>query len=377
MSEEILFTGPPAASLPEVLIFTILWPDARHAHPHVKTTTKITVRPSFCGAPPPCSLYSRRCPICSATPLSNSRSLTAQPFLRLILLVLAVAVAALAILREEIPIAILPGLAALLIIGETFSTMGTSPAAQAPPDRAGYLHVYTQNIGMESPEEFIGLLASGDFDVVLMQEAYLGHRKGWEVLAKQLGYHIYFQVLRRDAGMACLVMSKTPIQILPAVRALSWARQIRYFPRVRINYEKVPVDLYTVHLESLPLVQGGRVLFGSSKLRLQQSEILAREIAATNHPVILGGDLNSTPIYRSNRPLRDLLNDAWTEAGFGFGYTYHTSLPFARIDAVLHKGFRTVFAEVIKVSNSDHRGLHVVLESARYFFCACGAKKFI
>jgi vancomycin resistance protein VanJ len=291
--------------------------------------------------------------------------LAAQPFLRLILLVLAVAVAALAILRKEIPIAILPSLAALLIIGETFSTMGTSPAAQAPPDRAGYLHVYTQNIGMESPEEFIGLLASGDFDVVLMQEAYLGHRKGWEVLAKQLGYHIYFQVLRRDAGMACLVMSKTPIQILPAVRALSWARQIRYFPRVRINYEKVPVDLYTVHLESLPLVQGGRVLFGSSKLRLQQSEILAREIAATNHPVILGGDLNSTPIYRSNRPLRDLLNDAWTEAGFGFGYTYHASLPFARIDAVLHKGFRTVSAEVIKVSNSDHRGLHVVLESAR------------
>ena len=105
--------------------------------------------------------------------------LAAQLFLRLILLVLAVAVAALAILRKEIPIAILPGLAALLIIGETFSTMGTSPAAQAPPDRVGYLHVYTQNIGMESPEEFIGLLASGDFDVVLMQEAYLGHRKGW------------------------------------------------------------------------------------------------------------------------------------------------------------------------------------------------------
>ena len=282
--------------------------------------------------------------------------LAAQPFLCLILLVLAVAVAALAIL---------PGLAALLIIGEIFSTMGTSPAAQAPPDRVGYLHVYTQNIGMESPEEFIGLLASGDFDVVLMQEAYLRHRKGWEVLAKQLGYHIYFQVLRRDAGMACLVMSKTPIQILPAVRALSWARQIRNFPRVRINYKKVPVDLYTVHLESLPLVQGGRVLFGSSKLRLQQSEILAREIAATNHPVILGGDLNSTPIYRSNRPLRDLLNDAWTEAGFGFGHTYHASLPFARIDAVLHKGFRTVSAEVIKVSNSDHRGLHVVLEAAR------------
>ena len=291
--------------------------------------------------------------------------LAAQPFLRLILLVLAIAVAALAILREEIPIAILPALAALLILGETFTTMGTSPGAKAPVDRAGYLHVYTQNIGMESPEEFIGVLADGDFDLVLLQEAYLGHKKVWDVLAQQLGYHIYFQVLRRDAGMGGLVMSKTPMQILPSVRTRSWARQIRYFPRVRIKYEDVPVDIYTVHLESLPLVQGGRVLFGSSQLRLQQAEILAGEIAATDHPVILGGDLNSTPIYRSNRPLRDLLTDAWADAGFGFGYTYHASLPFARIDVVLHKGFRTVSAEVVKVSNSDHRGLHVVLESSR------------
>lgn len=291
--------------------------------------------------------------------------LAAQPFLRLILLVFAIAVAALAILREEFPIAILPALAALLILGETWTTMGTSPGAAIPPDRAGYIHVYTQNIGMESPEEFIDILATGDFDIVLLQEVYIVHKKGWDVLASQLGYHSYFQLLRRDAGLGGLFMSKYPIQPLPAVRTRSWARQIRYFPRIRIEYEQVPIDIYTVHLESLPLVEGGRVLFGSSKLRLHQTEIIAQEIAATKHPVILGGDLNSTPIYRSNRPLRDLLNDSWTEAGFGFGYTYHASLPFARIDAVLHKGFRTVSAEVVKVSNSDHRGLHVVLQSAR------------
>ena len=215
--------------------------------------------------------------------------LAAQPFLRLILLVLSIAVAALAVLREEIPIAILPAVAALLLVGETFTTMGTSPSAHAPQDRVGYLHVYTQNIGMKSPEEFVGMISSGDFDVVLLQEAYISHSGGWEVLAQQLGYHFYFQILRRDAGMGSLVMSKYPIQPLPSIRAQSWARQIRYFPRVRIRYEESPVDIYNVHLESLPLVQGERLLFGSSKLRLQQAEILAQEITATNHPVILGG----------------------------------------------------------------------------------------
>ena len=85
-------------------------------------------------------------------------------------------------------------------------------------------------------------------------------------------------------------------------------------------------------------------------------EILLTGPPATSLPEVLIFTI------RSNRPL---LNEAWTEAGFGFGYTYHASLPFARIDAVLHKGFRTVSAEVVKVSNSDHRGLHVVLESIR------------
>ncbi|MEE3259718.1 MAG: endonuclease/exonuclease/phosphatase family protein, partial [Candidatus Latescibacterota bacterium] len=183
--------------------------------------------------------------------------------------------------------------------------MGSSPSASAPPDRVGYLHVYTQNIGMESPEEFIGMLASGDFDLVFLQEAYIAHQKGWEVLANQLGYHLHFQILRRDAGMGGLIMSKYPMQALPSIRTRSWARHIRYFPRVRIKWEQVPIDLYTIHLESLPLVQGGRMLFGSAKIRLRQAEILAREIERTNYPVILAGDLNSTPIYRSNRPLRD------------------------------------------------------------------------
>ncbi len=243
--------------------------------------------------------------------------------------------------------------------------MGSSPSASAPPDRVGYLHVYTQNIGMESPEEFIGMLASGDFDLVFLQEAYIAHQKGWEVLANQLGCHLHFQILRRDAGMGGLIMSKYPMQALPSIRTRSWGRHIRYFPRVRIKWEQVPIDLYTIHLESLPLVQGGRMLFGSAKLRLRQAEILAREIEHTNYPVILAGDLNSTPIYRSNRPLRDLLNDAWIEAGWGFGYTDHAALPFARIDHVLHRGFRTVSAEIVKVSNSDDRGLHVVLAPAR------------
>ena len=57
----------------------------------------------------------------------------------------------------------------------------------------------------------------------------------------------------------------------------------------------------------------------------------------------------------------DLLYDAWEQGGFGLGFTYHASLPIARIDAILHWGFQSEYAEVIKVSGSDHRGIYAAL----------------
>ena len=297
--------------------------------------------------------------------LIETEVFAAQPFLRLILALFACVFAVLAMMWQKPLVALVALLATLVLFGQTWATMGWSIGADLPPQRAGYLHVYSQNIGMDSPEEFIGLIAQGDFDLILLQEVYVGHKKGWEVLADKLGYHFNFQILRRDAGMGGFFMSKYPMTVLPPLRTRSWARHIRYLPRVQILYVKVPIDIYNVHLESLPLVEGSRMLFGSSRLRRQQAELLAREIAAAGHPVILGGDLNSTPLYYSNRPLLDLLTDSWAEAGWGFGFTYHASLPFARIDYVLHRGFRTVIAEVVDIAASDHRGLHVVLEPAR------------
>jgi len=88
---------------------------------------------------------------------------------------------------------------------------------------------------------------------------------------------------------------------------------------------------------------------------------LARVIAATSVPVIVAGDLNATPLYPSTRPLRRRLTDAWTEAGFGMGFTYPAALPLSRIDALLQRGLRTATATVVRLSDSDHRGLHLAL----------------
>lgn len=285
----------------------------------------------------------------------------AQPLLRLLMLLGAGACAALALYRIEYIAAILPSICFVFLLFETWGSIGQAPMNDVPAGRSRYLHVYSQNIGMESPEEFIGLLASGKYDLVLLQEAYVGHRKGWEVLAEQLGYEHSFHMLRSDAGMGVFFMSKMPMKPLPAVAAQSWGRTVRQLPGVQIEFRKKKVDVYAVHLESLPLVEGKRMIMGSSALRRNQAEVLAAVIEDSSR-VIVAGDFNAAPLYRSAEPLRDLLDDAWVEGGWGFGFTYHASFAFARIDAILQDGFDCEYAEVVKVSGSDHRGLYAVLE---------------
>ncbi len=285
----------------------------------------------------------------------------AQPMLRLFMLLAAGLLAGLAAYRLEYIAAALPGLCFLFLLFETGSHIGLAPFADAPADHRKHLHVYSQNIGMESPEGFIGLLAPGTYDLVLLQEVYVGHRKGWEVLAEQLDYEHYYHILRSDAGMGAFFMSRTPMQPLPILSVQSWGRKPRYFPGVQIEFDGQKTDVYSIHLESLPLVEGQRMIMGGSALRKNQAQVLREAAATSPHHIIIAGDFNAAPLYASAQPLRDLLDDVWEEGGFGFGFTYHASLPLARIDHILQRGFSADYAEVIKASDSDHRGIYAVL----------------
>jgi len=283
----------------------------------------------------------------------------AQPLLRLVLLLVAVLLVVLALRRSAFHLLPLPGLALLFLLWETGSSIGLSPFADPAPENA--LEIYSQNIGSQPPSAFADWLVEHPVDLLLLQEVYSGHRAAWARLADDLGYQMLFQPLREDAGMGGLILSRLPLTRLAPVSAPTWGRKTRYFARARIEYRGQPIEIYTVHLESLPLVEGTRVLFGSSQLRRIQAELLARVIAATSVPVIVAGDLNATPLYPSTRPLRRRLTDAWTEAGFGMGFTYPAALPLSRIDALLQRGLRTATATVVRLSDSDHRGLHLAL----------------
>jgi len=138
---------------------------------------------------------------------------------------------------------------------------------------------------------------------------------------------------------------------------------------VRIGTDTVRI--ITTHLQSFGLeeaeVQGlkdpnpevsRRLLYKLRKgyqLREHQAVMAARLVRESPHPVIVCGDLNTTPVSATYFTVRGHLQDAFLKKGAGLGRTYTRYAPTLRIDYIFVdprldvKGF-----EVLHIRASDH-----------------------
>ena len=89
--------------------------------------------------------------------------------------------------------------------------------------------------------------------------------------------------------------------------------------------------------------------------RARQAEVLKTQINRSQYPVIVAGDFNDTPVSYSYRKIRDGLNDAFVNSGYGAGFTYKGNYPANRIDYILYdNSLESKYFEIIKVRFSDH-----------------------
>jgi endonuclease/exonuclease/phosphatase family metal-dependent hydrolase len=107
------------------------------------------------------------------------------------------------------------------------------------------------------------------------------------------------------------------------------------------------VSVFNTHLEST-----------SWEMRLQQATAVRGPVAATPHPVVVGGDLNATPGSAPLGVARGFLRDAWTDAGAGAAATSPARRPRKRIDYLLYAPpIRVTEAVVMPHLVSDHRAV--------------------
>jgi len=110
--------------------------------------------------------------------------------------------------------------------------------------------------------------------------------------------------------------------------------------RCTLQFGATPVVLYDVHLMTpryalSSFAENGADGVGSveqnAAVRMHEAAGLADHVRTMNGPIILAGDLNSPIQTRAcDSLLAAGLRDAFTEAGWGYGYTYGQSTPFRR-----------------------------------------------
>ena len=91
------------------------------------------------------------------------------------------------------------------------------------------------------------------------------------------------------------------------------------------------------------------------RARAWEVDRIVERLKREDLPVIVCGDLNSTPHNWVMGRFSSILRDAFGEAGRGWGMTYHTRMPVFRIDYVLvSEHWDIVSADVVDAYLSDH-----------------------
>lgn len=142
-----------------------------------------------------------------------------------------------------------------------------------------------------------------------------------------------------------------------------------------IKRGKDTIRVYSIHLQSIKITpdvheideniqgvsqnQSKRILRRMStsfKSQQNQAEIIKKHKLECKYPVIICGDMNNSPYSFVYRSIKGDLNDAFEEAGSGFGETYSFKYYPARIDYIFSDKKFVVkqFSSFSEFRNSDH-----------------------
>lgn len=200
------------------------------------------------------------------------------------------------------------------------------------------------------------LLRDAKPDIVVLQE---WHEKNQSAVLAEPGWHI-----RRTYSL--MLASRFPIRKTTLLGKHSM-RPEGLVERCELDTPAGITTLFSLHLASPRLglsqvaekgEEGASSIETNSDLRWRQSEFIARQAEKVQGPLLLAGDFNTTSESLLFRRTWDGYTDAFTAAGWGWGYTFKTRILGTRIDHILlGKGWRCTQCWVGPFVGSPHRPL--------------------
>ncbi|WP_051944499.1 endonuclease/exonuclease/phosphatase family protein [Streptacidiphilus rugosus] len=129
---------------------------------------------------------------------------------------------------------------------------------------------------------------------------------------------------------------------------IGWTRALR----ATVDSPNGPLAVYVAHMPSVRVKFDGGF---TANQRNHSAEALGE--ALTREPlkrVLLLGDLNGTMNDRALAPITMQLRSAQGSAGDGFGFSWPSSFPTARIDQIMSRGITPTSAWTLPQTGSDH-----------------------
>jgi endonuclease/exonuclease/phosphatase family metal-dependent hydrolase len=251
-----------------------------------------------------------------------------------------------------------------------FASLSTMAAEQLPAGTNTF-RVMTYNIhhgegldGKIDLERIASLIRSNRADIVAVQEVDKG--------VARTARRDFPAELAKLTGMSCLFSNNFSYQggeygnaILSRFPVLAVTNHL--LPRVITN-ESRGVLQATLQLQSGPVLFMA-THFGAHRDeadRLASADFVQKLIqSGPALPVILAGDFNAVPSSETIRRLRKVLEDAWSVAGQGEGFSFPVNPPVKRIDYIWYvprRGLHPVRAQVGYSDASDHLPVWVDFE---------------
>ncbi|MEE9462560.1 MAG: endonuclease/exonuclease/phosphatase family protein, partial [Bacteroidales bacterium] len=230
-------------------------------------------------------------------------------------------------------------------------------------------------------KEIVSFIRDEDPDLLCFQEFrsydYAGYRERdvYDKLDHLPDRHIRYAATNTNFGYGIATFSRYPI-IHKGRVPLEYRYSICIYSDILMDQDTFRV--YNCHLQSVNLDSEQYQILDSLKFRYDdkqiaeikdisfrlrdafikraaQADIIAAHLSGCPHPVIICGDFNDTPISYTYRTIRNGLQDAFSESGWGLGRTYNGKFPSFRIDYILHsESIDAMFFSREKVMLSDH-----------------------
>lgn len=141
----------------------------------------------------------------------------------------------------------------------------------------------------------------------------------------------------------------------------------------KVSVKGTPLDVFNLHQETAAYAESLRrhtttwsaYLRRTGDVRLIQFWTLSDWAASVWGNLVVCGDLNTPPRGLLYQEMNRWFLDSFREAGWGFGYTYNSSLPLKRIDYIyVSPGTRVIKCFVPPTRASDHLPVAAKLQIA-------------